>query len=219
MHLNSELIFKKYAVSYFKDNYRVLEIGPDDVPSTLKKLVNNPTIIWDTVNIRSPEAEHQIRNNQLTMVSENEYEYPVLGNAYDIVVSSNVMEHVRMFWKWFDELKRVIKPGGLIITVAPISWPYHEAPVDCWRVYPDGLRALYDSTGLTDVFTTFESIEADAFINTNTPLIPSVTTGNPKKVKIVKAYNAILKYLPFTRIFRVPITVAYDLISIGQKPL
>ena len=41
MHLNSGLLFEKYAVPYFHDNIKVLEIGPSSYPSPYEKLVNN----------------------------------------------------------------------------------------------------------------------------------------------------------------------------------
>jgi len=218
MHLNCDLLFKKYALSHFKDNCRVLEIGPDIIPSSMSLMVNNPSIVWETLNLEAGEATSRALNSQLTILAEHEYDYPILDNTYDIVISANVMEHVKKFWKWFEELKRIVKPGGLIITIVPVSWPHHPAPVDCWRIYPDGIQALYDDIGLIDVFTTFESIEGEVYANSNTPTIPWAGTGHPKKVKIITTYNSILKYVPFSRIFRVPLTVSYDLISISSKP-
>ncbi|MDB5145722.1 MAG: hypothetical protein JWQ66_4435 [Mucilaginibacter sp.] len=217
MHLNSEMLFRKYALNYFKDADRVLEIGPDIIPSTLNLIVNNPTIGWESLNLAVGEETSRAKNSQLTIIAENEYAYPIADNTYDIVISANVLEHVKKFWTWFEELKRIVKPNGLIITLAPISWPYHEAPVDCWRIYPDGIRALYEDVNLTDVFTTFESLEKDAFLNTNTPLIPWATNINTKKAKLINTYNTLLRFIPFSKPFRLPIFVAYDLISISAK--
>ncbi len=54
-----------------------------------------------------------------------------------------------------EELSRVVRPGGYIVTVNPVSWPYHEAPIDCWRVFPDGMQALLDDAGLEMVVNSF----------------------------------------------------------------
>jgi SAM-dependent methyltransferase len=217
MHLNCDLLFKKYALEHFKDNALVLEIGPDIIPSTLSLMVGNPTITWESLNLAIGEETSRTRNSQLTILADNEYAYPIADNTYDIVISANVLEHVKKFWKWFEELKRIVKPGGLIITIAPVSWPYHEAPVDCWRIYPDGIRALYEDIGLTDVFTTFESLEKEQFADTNTPVIPWATNINKKKAKIINSYNTVLKFIPFSKALRVPMPVAYDLITIASK--
>jgi SAM-dependent methyltransferase len=211
------LLYKKYALSYFKGNDKVLEIGPDIIPSSLNTIVGNPLIEWHTLNLAVGEETSRAKNSQLTILSENEYNYPIADDTYDIIVSANVMEHVKKFWLWFEELKRIVKPGGFIITMAPISWPYHEAPVDCWRIYPDGIRALYEDIGLTDVFSTFESLEYEMNKNAYTPLIPWATNINSRKTNLINRYNKLLSLMPFTKIFKVPITVSYDLISIAQK--
>ena len=63
-------------------------------------------------------------------MSKEEYSYPIEDNAFDIVFSGQLMEHVRNICRWVDELKGITKNNGLIIIISPISWSYHEAPVD-----------------------------------------------------------------------------------------
>ncbi len=50
-------------------------------------------------------------------------------------------EHTEFFWLTMREMKHALKPGGLCCIIAPSAGPEHQYPVDCWRVYPDGLRA------------------------------------------------------------------------------
>jgi hypothetical protein len=69
------------------------------------------------------------------------------------------MEHIKNIWLWVDELKRITKKNGLIIIISPISWSYHEAPVDCWRIYPEGMKALMQEKGLKVIECLFESLE------------------------------------------------------------
>ena len=47
-----------------------------------------------------------------------------------------------------------------MIIINPVSWPFHEVPVDCWRIYPDGMKALLEDTSLRVVASRFESLEA-----------------------------------------------------------
>ena len=68
--------------------------------------------------------------------------------AYDIVVSGQVLEHVRRPWRWIHQLTAVCRPSGLIWICAPNTWHYHEWPIDCWRVWPEGMRALFEDAGL-----------------------------------------------------------------------
>jgi SAM-dependent methyltransferase len=151
MHRNSLLLFDRYARPLFKDGLRVLEIGPDDHPSTYRKLVNNPSITWETVDLFSAPG--------LTYQARNEYEFPVESASFDIVLSGQVIEHVRRVWVWMREVARVCRAGGHVITINPVNWPYHEHPVDCWRIYPEGMRALYEEAGLTMSMCQSESRE------------------------------------------------------------
>ena len=137
MHLNSDLLFKKYLVKYFDSTSKVLEIGPAGYPSHYYKAVNLSGIEWHTLDISSSHSAGG-HENPLHIVSKDEYHYPINDEQFDIVLSGQVMEHVKKIWLWIDELKRVTRKNGLIIVISPISWTYHEFPVDCWRIYPDG---------------------------------------------------------------------------------
>ncbi len=145
MHLNSELLFRKYLLPYFKDNLKVLEIGPSCGPSSYQSILNNILIEWHTIDFETSSFIGSSVQN-LTYKLKSPYIFPIEDELYDIVLSGQVIEHVEKPWIWIKELKRITKPGGYIITINPVSWPYHEAPVDCWRIYPSGIRALAEET-------------------------------------------------------------------------
>lgn len=75
------------------------------------------------------------------------------GAGYDLVVAANVLEHVPAPWAWLRTVAELTAVGGHVVLVAPVSWPYHPAPKDCWRAYPDGLAALMAWAGLRVVAT------------------------------------------------------------------
>jgi SAM-dependent methyltransferase len=202
VHPNSELLFETYARSYFRPGMRVLEIGPDLFPSTFQKLVADDSIGWDTLDL----AESHIPDH-LTYKTLSEYEFPIEDDAYDIVVSGNVIEHVRHVWRWMPEVARVCKVGGLVITINPVSWPYHEAPVDCWRIYPEGMRALYEEASLTVLFSIFDALEGKR---------SGHRSFLPGRAPIWQPWQLRL----FFRIFGplgFPVEAAYDAITIGVK--
>src|SRR5690348_15773873 len=164
MHLNSELLFRKYAAPFFKDNLKVLEIGPAGFPSVYEKIINNPSITWHTLDFCDTKFIASSTDN-LTYKISSPYEFPVASDSYDIVLSGQVIEHVQKVWAWLNELKRVTKAGGIIITINPVSWPYHAAPVDCWRIFPDGMKALAEEAGLNCKTCLFESLEKELLLN------------------------------------------------------
>ncbi|MEP6596776.1 MAG: methyltransferase domain-containing protein [Ginsengibacter sp.] len=206
---------------------KVLEVGADTLPTWYCKAVNKPSIEWYTLDIKTHWDTLDIGKGKDEMsrqiVSNLEYDYPVDDNTFDIVFSGQVMEHVKNIWKWMDELKRITKKGGLIITILPVSWPYHVAPavVDCWRIYPEGMKALVEEKGLEILVNTFESLEKN--------LIPSYVPTRPgigvdlledlKKTgrKSIFFYYRILYFIPFLRRLRMPVSVSYDAVCVCKK--
>lgn len=198
MHLNSELLFKKYAKQYFRDYMRVVEIGPDGCPSTYNEIVGNANIAWETLDI--------CNNKQFSYMAENEYKFEIPDNTFDIVLSGQVIEHVKKIWVWIKELSRVCKKNGHVITIAPISWIFHEFPVDCWRIYPEGMKALYEEAGLAMVLCKMESLEYQG----NRIVIPGITSWEFSDKKF--SLNTLIK-----KMLRWPITASFDTIAIGTK--
>jgi SAM-dependent methyltransferase len=201
MHDNSKLMFDRYAKPRFGAGTRVLEVGATLDTSTYMRAVGDASITWETLDIAAGPG--------VTHVATEEYRYPVPDNHYDVVVSGQVAEHVRQVWRWMGELKRVVKPGGLIITLSPVSWPYHEAPVDCWRMYPEGMKALCEFNGLELELCQWESLEAALYWRVR-PGRGRVSTKASSR-RLYALYGA-LSFLGY------PVEVAYDMVSIARKP-
>jgi SAM-dependent methyltransferase len=220
MHLNSDLLFRKHALPYFRDGMKVLEIGPLGYPSYYNKVVGNPAIQWHTLDIGDAFIDDATINpNHIT--SDLEYDYPVETDTYDIVLSGQVMEHVKKIWAWAEELNRITRPGGLLILICPISWEYHEVPVDCWRIYPDGMRSLMEETGFEVLECKYGSMEKE-LVPASTPTLAGTATipvdrSLNKTVRLIFNWNRVLSRLPIMRKLTVPVTVAYDTICIARK--
>ncbi len=201
MHLNSEFLFKKYLQPYFKSGMTILEIGPDSRnPDIFKIIVNDPSIIWETVDIEKTYPE-------LMYVCSGEYTFPMENNRYDIVFSSSVIEHVRKVWVWIKELARVCKPGGQVLTISPISWPYHGVPFDCWRIYPEGMKALYGEAGLQVESSFFQTLEEGADLGKD---YPGKSASRPAG-KLGGLKQWVKKWV------RWPNSYAVDLVTLGFK--
>jgi len=200
MHKNSRLLFEKYARSYFSPEHRVLEIGPDRDPSTYQQIVG-PTAAWDTLDFASRT------DVPLTYRTSDEYSFPVPDAAYDVVFAAQVIEHVRKIWRWMPELARVCRPGGLVIVINPVSWHYHESPVDCWRIYPEGMRALCDDAGLEVLLSEWESVELER--------LGRLTPQKLKKHHIMQRLSGVMGMLNAG--LRFPVEAAYDTITVARR--
>lgn len=94
------------------------------------------------------------------VVAQDPYRYPLPSRSSDLVVSGQAFEHMEFFWLAWLEMCRIVKFGGLIFLLAPSRGPEHRFPVDCWRFYPDGFRALAKWSGveLVEVTTDWEPV-------------------------------------------------------------
>jgi SAM-dependent methyltransferase len=67
---------------------------------------------------------------------------PFADASVGTVVSMSTFEHVRRFWKGFEEVGRVLRPDGVFIVACPFFFHIHNYPYDYWRFTPAGLEAL-----------------------------------------------------------------------------
>lgn len=74
-------------------------------------------------------------------------QFPIALESCDIVISIEVIEHVRNTGYFFDEIFRVLKPGGRLIATTPWSARLHYEPFDYQRVSPHGLKARLEDSG------------------------------------------------------------------------
>lgn len=82
------------------------------------------------------------------VVMPQPYRLPMRSSSVDVVMSGQVFEHIPYFWASMLELARVLKPEGYLFMTVPSRGHVHTA-VDCWRYYPDGMRAMAAFAGLT----------------------------------------------------------------------
>jgi len=215
MHLNSLLLFDKYGSEYFSKEKKVLEIGPDNIPSSYFKRLKLSVDVWHTLELDTQDSK------QTTYSSALLYNYPIPDSTYDIILAGQVMEHVSDIWKWLRELKRIVSINGTIILITPTSWPYHEAPIDCWRIYPEGMKSLAKNTDLQIIKIERECLERDMLKDlTNLKLIEGRSCFHDTTIKGLKKinfYNGILKKIPILKNAQVSTETAYDMITVLKK--
>lgn len=204
MHENSRRIFVEHAKPCLPPGARVLEIGPDGSPSTYQRLAAEPSLRWETLDLAADTSV--VPTSGLDHVAVSDVEFPLPADSFDVVLSGQVIEHVRRPWRWLAECARVTRPGGKVITICPVSWPYHEAPIDCWRMYPEGLRALYEEAGLEIELCTTASLDP----------VPSL---RPHRWFLAKqAVKALFGGEPFLAPLAYDVKPVVDSVAIGRKP-
>src|SRR5690606_29497337 len=92
--------------------------------------------------------------------------------------------------------------------INPISWHYHEAPVDCWRIYPEGMRALCDDAGLEVLLSTWESVELER--------LRDVAPRRLRKHRIMQRLSGVVGLM--NAAVRFPVEAASDTITVARRP-
>ena len=62
--------------------------------------------------------------------------------TFDVVLCTEVLEHLPEPQKAIDEFERVLKPGGTLLLTTRFIFPIHDAPHDYFRYTKYGLRHL-----------------------------------------------------------------------------
>jgi SAM-dependent methyltransferase len=133
----------KFAATLPRTVLRIADVGSLDVNGTYKSIFSS-IATWTYVGMDlcpGPNVDVVLRGeNDWSNVSEE---------SFDVVISGQTLEHTRKPWQFVRQLARLAKPGGTLCVIAPYQWIYHPHPIDCWRVYPDGMRALLEDAGLS----------------------------------------------------------------------
>jgi SAM-dependent methyltransferase len=113
----------------------IADFGSQSVNGSYRELFSHPQ--WKYVGI------DMVAGPNVDIVLTDPYDWRQIPSAsYDVVISGQTFEHVEYMWLSILEIERVLKPWGLVCLIAPSSGDEHRYPVDCWRFYPDGFRAL-----------------------------------------------------------------------------
>ncbi|MGI9184285.1 MAG: class I SAM-dependent methyltransferase [Solirubrobacteraceae bacterium] len=72
---------------------------------------------------------------------------PLADSSFDVVLSTQVLEHVSEPLSVLRELHRITRPGGRVFLTVPLVWELHEEPFDYFRYTPHGVRHLLTAAG------------------------------------------------------------------------
>lgn len=132
---------KKHLSQLEHSSLKIFDIGSQDVNGSYREIFSKPN--WAYVGVDMAEGKN------VDLVLKNPYHWrEIKSGSADVVVSGQAFEHIDFFWHSALEMSRILKPNGLCCLLVPSSGPEHKYPIDCWRFYPDGLRAIARYAGL-----------------------------------------------------------------------
>ncbi len=131
----------RYLSGKEKQQLKILDIGSMSVNGSYKPIFADTSWHYQGLDMAA--------GPNVDICLDNPYDWHSLASdSQDVIISGQALEHVEFFWVTMLEIERVMKPGGLCCIIVPSSGPQHRYPVDCWRFYPDGVRALGRYVGL-----------------------------------------------------------------------
>ena len=116
----------------------VLEVGSyNGYPKTVREMFKGS---YTGVDMREGSNVDRVMNAHQLEVSWDE--------SFDVVISTEMLEHDDMFWLSVAEMGRVLKQGGyLILTARGNGYPKHEHPSDYYRFMPASFEMLFSLAG------------------------------------------------------------------------
>lgn len=137
----------------------------------------------DISEINAKKAKEIINNSHHTPIVGDSFNLPFINSKFDIVIASEVIEHVFDPEKFVKELLRVVKPTGKLI----ITTPYKEK----LRYY-----LCVHCNKKTPVHAHIHSFDEKKLISYSNYKSNWITFGN--RFLIFMRTYVVLKYLPFT---------------------
>jgi SAM-dependent methyltransferase len=119
----------------------ILDLGSQDINGSYHPIFALPP--WRYVGIDVAPGPN------VDLVLSDPYDWhEIEPESADVILAGQTFEHTEFFWETMRQIARTLKPDGICCIIVPSSGPEHRFPVDCWRMYPDGLRALARYAGL-----------------------------------------------------------------------
>lgn len=149
MHDSSKRIMDDFFDRYIlgRENISILDLGSQvvdgNIQNSYRHIFEEKKIVGKYVGVDMVEGDN------VDIVLKNPYDWKeIKSKSFDFVICGQVFEHVEFFWITLMEIRRVLKVGGKCCIIAPSSGYEHRYPLDCYRYYPDGMKAISKYVGL-----------------------------------------------------------------------
>lgn len=175
MHKSSVL-----KMRYFKENYlnpdtelKILDIGSFDKSGDYNygMILNEDNWTYHGLDLKE--------GNNVDIIVKDPYKWDEIEDGcYDLIISGQAFEHIEYFWLTLEEIKRIMKPGGMLFIIVPSAGPVHKNPYDCYRFQEDGMKAMAK-------YINFEIIEFGTdYDDSSTPWHDSILVA--RKPEVIK---------------------------------
>ena len=122
-HYSRNTITNKYVLSFYREGMKIADLGCGNVSWNTKKL---PVI---GVDINENFLSHNLDQKKISQaIISPLIDIPLPNESIDIIVITEVLEHLADPHKHIEEFARILKPGGIIICSVP-----YDVMLSLWR--------------------------------------------------------------------------------------
>lgn len=117
---------------------KIIEIGSCDVNGSIRSVVESlDPLEYTGVDIKEGPGVDIICNAENLIEKFGE-------NSFDVVISTELLEHVKDWKKVIMNIKKICKPGGImLITTRSYGFTYHSWPYDFWRYELEDMQNIF----------------------------------------------------------------------------
>ncbi len=134
--------FIEFAAKKVKQSDKVLDAGAGSHP--YKKYFSHAKYESTDMSCDSSDNKHDF------ICSLDKIPRP--DSFYDVIINTQVLEHVEYPQKVINEFYRLLKPGGQLFLTAPQGWGLHEEPYHFFNFTKYGLESLFKHAGFKVIF-------------------------------------------------------------------
>lgn len=117
---------------------KILEIGSYDVNGSIRSIIEslNPLEYTGIDILEGPGVDLVCSAEKLLNC------FPV--ESFDVVISTEMIEHVKDWKKAISNIKNICTKGGIILlTTRSYGFPYHPSPTDFWRFEIEDMENIF----------------------------------------------------------------------------
>lgn len=137
------------ALGLAHPDHSVLEVGALDINGSVRPLFDGVAEYVGTDMREGPGVDVVVDGAELAKRFRN--------RKFDVIVSTELLEHDARFWATLDNIRRLLKPGGHLLlsargaTADGHAMFEHSFPYDYWRFMPQSVPLLLDLAGCDPV--------------------------------------------------------------------
>jgi SAM-dependent methyltransferase len=137
--------FMEFASKKVKSSDEVLDAGAGSCPYR-KYFSHAKYISTDLEDIFDKSSKH--KHDFICSLDK----IPKPNNSYNVIINTQVLEHVEYPQKVINEFYRILKPGGKLFLTAPQGWGIHGEPYNFFNFTKYGLESLFKNAGFKIMF-------------------------------------------------------------------